>query len=301
MIVGGQPLATVHLDLDGGAHIFRAHGWAWRSDDDPLFMTGLRRALDFFERVGVKVTLFVIAEDLDDARKRESLREAVGQGHEIASHSLTHRKLTTLARDEKRHEIFESRARLKSELGVEARGFRAPGFAIDREALELIDEAGYVYDSSLFPNVGFARDIGVERLSASPHHPLAGRQLVELPMPAYSPLPVPFHPCYSLALGEWYFRLGLRLFRRTGAPLALLFHLTDFADPLPEDVLPNLMARIYTLSTLSAEVKLRRCERMLELVRREYQLVRSAQLLNQIIPEKDEGCHSKSQERRVAS
>ncbi len=276
----------IHLDMDGGAHIFHAHGWDYQFQDDPLFVTGLRRGLDFFERMKARATLFVIAEDLDDPRKRELLQEAARRGREIASHSLTHRKLTTLARDEKRREIFESRARLASELGVEVCGFRAPGFELDRESLELIDEAGYTYDSSLFPSADFARRIGVDQLSASPHRPLDGRQLVEMPMPAYSPLPVPFHPCYSLVLGEWYFRLGLRMFRRTGAPLTLLFHLTDFADPLPEDRLPNLMARIYTLSHLSAETKLRRCERMLRLVQREYRI--------------DESCHSKSQERSVA-
>jgi hypothetical protein len=269
------------LDLDSGVHIYRAHHWPYKADDDPLFESGLRRALDFFERAGVRATFFVIAEDMDDPRKRELLAEAVWKRHEIASHSLTHRKLTTLTRSEKRREIFVSRERMRRELGVEVSGFRAPGFAIDRESFEMIDEAGYTYDSSLFPSAGFARAIGVDRLSGSPHRPLTDRRLVELPMPAYSPLPVPFHPCYSLVLGEWYFRLGLRLFRRTGAPLALLFHLTDFADPLPEDCLPGLTAKIYTLSHLSGEAKLRRCERMLELVQREYQIVSSTQLLDQ--------------------
>ncbi|MGH9769014.1 MAG: polysaccharide deacetylase family protein [Blastocatellia bacterium] len=273
--------ASIHVDLDGGKHIFRAHGWDYPAQDDPLFETGLRRALDFCERAGTRATLFVIVEDLENPRKRELLQEAARRGHEIASHSLTHRKLTALSRDEKRREIFESRERLMRELGVEARGFRAPGFAMDRESFELIDEAGYAYDSSLFPSAGFARRLEVNQLSEKPHRPLADRRLVELPMPAYRPLPFPFHPCYSLVMGVWYFRLGLRRFRRVGAPLTLLFHLTDFADPVPEDYLPNPLAKIYTLSHLSGETKLRRCERMLEMVRREYQLVSAAQLLDQ--------------------
>jgi len=277
---GSGLLATIHLDLDSSVHIYRAHGWSYDADDDPLFETGLRRALDFFARAGVCATWFVIAEDLETPRKREALAEIVKQGHEIASHSLTHRKLTALKRDEKRREIFESRELLMRELGVDARGFRAPGFAMDRETFELIDEAGYAYDSSLFPSADFARRLEVDRLSEAPHRPLADRQLVELPLPAYRPLPFPFHPCYSLVMGEWYFRLGLRRFRRGGAPLTLLFHLTDFADPMPEDHLPNPLAKIYTLSHLSGEAKLRRCERMLEMVRREYRLVSTAQLLN---------------------
>jgi peptidoglycan/xylan/chitin deacetylase (PgdA/CDA1 family) len=272
-------LATIHLDLDSCVHVYRAHGWSYDADDDPLFETGLRRALDFFARAGVRATLFVIAENLDDPRKRMLLTEAVRQGHEIASHSLTHRRLTALRRDEKRREIFESRERLMRELGVEARGFRAPGFALDRESFELVDEAGYAYDSSLFPRSGFARRIGADQMSESPHRPFTGRRLLELPMPAYAPLPFPFHPSYSLALGMWYFRLGLRRFQRARAPLTLLFHLTDFADPLPEERLPNLMARIYTLSNLDAQTKLQCCGQMLELVRRNYQLVETTQLL----------------------
>jgi len=275
----GKSLATIHLDLDNCAHVYRAHGWSYDADDDPLFETGLKRALDFFAQAGVCATLFVVAEDLDEPRRRCLLAEAVRQGHEIASHSLTHRKLTSLNRHEKRREIFESRERLTRELGVETRGFRAPGFALDRESFDLVDEAGYAYDSSLFPGEGAARRIGADQSSESPHRPFTGRRLVELPMPAYSPLPFPFHPSYSLALGMWYFRLGLRRFQRSRAPLTLLFHLTDFADPLPEERLPNLMARIYTLSNLDVRTKLQCCEQMLEMVRREYQLVATSQLL----------------------
>lgn len=277
-----QPVpAAIHLDLDGGEHIYRVHSWPSSSQGDWLFETGMQRALEFLERSGVCATLFVIAEDLGNPPKRALIEEAVRRGHEIASHSLTHRHLTSLTRDEKRREVFESRERLAQELDVEVHGFRAPGFALDREALELIDAAGYAYDSSLFPGTAFARGAGVARLSAGPHQPLSGRQLVELTLPAYRPLPLPFHPCYSLVLGTWYFRLGLRLFRRTRAPLVLLFHLTDFADPLPEKQLPNRRARLYTLSHLSSEAKRQQCERMLEMVTSEYQLVTTTQLLAQ--------------------
>jgi hypothetical protein len=43
--------------------------------------------------------------------------------------------------------------------------------------------------------------------------------------------------------------------------------------------LPNLMARIYTLSNLDVRTKLQCCGQMLELVRRNYQLVDTSQLL----------------------
>jgi len=269
-----KPLAAIHLDLDGATHIFRAHRWTYDGNDDPLFDTGLWRALEFFEAMKVRATLFAIAEDLDDPRKRELLQEAVRQGHEVASHSLTHRKLTTLTRDEKRREVFESLERIERGLGVEARGFRAPGFEIDQETLELVDLAGYRYDSSLFPGTASAREG-----SKSPYRPLKDRRLMELPMPGYDLLPFPFHPSYSLVLGTWYFRLGLRRFHRWGAPLVLLFHLTDFADPLPPDRLPGRKARLFTLSHMKGAPKLRRCAEMVNLVQRHYRIVDSTELL----------------------
>ncbi len=274
--------AVIHLDLDGSTHIYRIHGWSYEAQDDPLFETGLQRALDFFDKVKVRATLFVIAEDLNHPGKRGLIKEAVKRGHEIASHSFTHRKLTTLVSEEKRREIFESRERIMTGLGVEVLGFRAPDFDIDREVLELVDMAGYLYDSSLFSDVRFARKVGVTRLSRLPHRPLENRSLVELPLPGYAPLPLPFHPCYSLVLGTWYFRLGLRKFRRTDIPLVLLFHLTDFADPLPTHRLTGRKSRLFTLSHMKSEHKHYRCEEMLEIVRREYTFVNTRSLVQSL-------------------
>lgn len=274
--------ATIHLDLDGARHIYRSHGWTGKSDDDRLFETGLRRALHFFDRAEVSATVFVIAEDLVDPKKRELLKETIRRGHDIASHSLTHCNLTALDSDAKRREIFESRERIAKCLGVEVKGFRAPGFNVDRQLLELIDEAGYSYDSSLFPNKRFAQRIGVTDVPESPHYPLEGRQLVELPLPSYTNLPLPFHPCYSLVIGTWYFRTGLRKFRRTGAPLVLLFHLTDFAEPLPQELLPKRMASLYTLSYIKGSRKRQRCQQMLDNVNQEYTIVETSRLLERL-------------------
>jgi peptidoglycan/xylan/chitin deacetylase (PgdA/CDA1 family) len=243
--------------------------------------------LDFFDDFGVKVTLFVIAEDLHDPRKTELLTEAVKRGHEIASHSLTHRKLTTLDSNEKRREIIESRERLTETLGVEVRGFRAPNFDIDRESFELISEAGYTYDSSVMPCGRLLRRIGYCEMNEKPYKLLDNNPLWELPIPVYKLISLPFHPCYGLVLGHWFFRIGLRKFRQTKAPFILLFHLTDLAEPLANERLPNWKAKLFTLSHMNAEYKRLRCEQMLELVKRNYQLVNTIDLLEQL-PQK--GC-----------
>ena len=240
------PPAAVHLDLDGATHVYRAHGWRYEAPTDPLFVSGLGAFLEWFDSLGIRATLFVIAEDLRDPAKRELLLEASRQGHEIASHSLTHRLLTSLSDQEKDRELKESRELLGEVLGGRVVGFRAPGFEVDSKCLELIDEAGYEYDSSLFP--GRARRGRITAEGTSPYRALPNRQLVEIPMPDHKPLPLPFHPSYSLVIGLWYFRLGLKRFRQTGASLSLLFHLTDLADPLPAGSLQSWRQSLFTLS-----------------------------------------------------
>ena len=287
----GRPAAVIHMDLDGCQHIYRMHGWRYDDHDDPLFHTGLTRALDFLDQANVTATLFLIAEDLDDPRKRELLQDAVDRGHEIASHTLTHRKLTTLSPSDKRREIFESREKISSELGVEVDGFRAPGFHIDQECFQLIEEAGYTYDSSLFPTTRSRRKIVADQLSLWPGRPIAEQSLMELPLPQHGPLPKPFHPCYSLVLGYWYFHLGTMRFLRTGAPLVLLFHLTDFAEPVTSDRLPGWKAKILTLSHLSAQRKRRCCDRMLSAIQRYYEIVETRTLIA------DLGAAMRSQDR----
>lgn len=272
--VPAQPPATVHVDLDGAREIFEGHGWGYPHADDPIFESGVRHVLDFFAEHRVKATLFVIARSVRDRNRRALLDEAVRQGHEIASHSMNHRYLPQLDTAAKRIEIVESRQLLEQELGVPVRGFRAAGYRIDRESIEMMAEHGYAWDSSAFPTTHYAKVFRspVETLRA-PHEPIAGSSFVEWPLPDHRPFPLPFNPSYSLVLGEWLFRQGVERFRRGGFPLSLLFHLIDIAEPLGAGRLRGVSSKIFTLSTLSARTKRERCQRMLELVKEHYRIV----------------------------
>jgi hypothetical protein len=280
-----QPAALVHVDLDGAADIYRGHGWHYRYADDPIFYSGLRNTLKLLGANGIRATLFTVAASLDDPRKRELIQEAVRAGHEIASHSLTHRILRTLTPDDKRIEIASSRDTLERSLGVTIRGFRAPGYQLDRQCLELLAEYGYDYDSSAFPTDTCARrlQIPVDRLTTV-HHPVEGSRLLELPLPDHRPSPFPFSPSYSLLFGERYFRWGLQRTRKRGRPLTLLFHLIDLADPLPRERLTGIASRLFTLSNMSAARKAERCQRMLDLVKERYTIRSTHEFLATVVP-----------------
>jgi peptidoglycan/xylan/chitin deacetylase (PgdA/CDA1 family) len=258
--------ATLHIDLDGASHIFRLHGWHW-TGADPVYENGVPHALDFLDAAGVRATFFVIAEDFGDPAKAKLIQEIVSRGHQLASHALTHAPLRDLDPAGKRREIFDSRALITRETGVEPAGFRAPNFSIDSESLRLLAEAGYAWDSSM---------VAGSRLRMP-----ADCTLLEIPMPAHRPLPFPWHPSYGLVLGMHYFERGLRRHLRRQLPLVLLFHLIDFADPLPAARLSGWSQRLYTLSHIAGARKRERCRRMLDRVSNDFDVVDMDRMLDQ--------------------
>lgn len=277
-----RPTAVVHVDLDGAVDIYRGHGWPYPYKDDPLFETGFHRMLELFQRNRILATLFTIAHSLDDPRKRELLEAAVKQGHELASHTVTHAYPRLIDPQQKRFEIAESRERLEKLPGVRIRGFRAPGYQIDRESIDLLANYGYEWDSSAFPTKVFAGRLNVAIDGLSAPDRIFGNRIMEIPLPDHRPSPIPFSPSYSLLFGLPYFRWGLNRAHRTGTPLVLLFHLTDLADPLPRDRLLHWQSRIFTLSNLSGETKLRRCQQMLDLVANRYRILPTAALIEHL-------------------
>jgi hypothetical protein len=271
----GRVPAVVHLDLDGARHIFRLRGWPWRAETDPVFETGVPRALDMFDAFAIRATFFLIAEDLDDPTKAALVREIARRGHEIGSHSLTHSPLRGLSADQLEREVAGSRDRIHQELGTMPAGFRAPFFSIDAPAVRAVARAGYTYDTSMMPGRAVP---GVRRVPDRPGP--VHENLIEVPLPAFRPLPYPFHPSYSLVLGVRYFDWGLARFANTRAPLVLLFHLIDFAEPLPSSMVGGWKQRLFTLSHIGGQRKLDACRRMLDRVRRSFSITQTTRVVD---------------------
>lgn len=257
------PLA-VHVDLDGASVIYRAHHRQYPGKGDPIYMSGMRNMLSAFREFSVRATLFVIAEDLGVPEKRELLEEARRDGHEFASHTVTHPNLRRASAALKQEEIERSRKMIEDSLGVLVAGFRAPGLSIDQESLRALVAAGYTYDSSALPMSSFAQRLAlpVDSLtSPSRLHEYDG--LVEIPLPDPRPLPIPVGPSYALQLGMPVFSWGMRRAAARQKASVLLFHLIDFAAPLPNDELDGLRMRIFTLSNRTEDAKRIATHRML--------------------------------------
>ena len=78
----------------------------------------------------------------------------VGEGHEVASHGWDHTRVTQQTPDEFRDSVSRTKQVLEDLTGSAVMGFRAPSFSIVpgcEWAIDILIEAGYRYDSSLFP------------------------------------------------------------------------------------------------------------------------------------------------------
>jgi len=112
----------------------------------------LNRLLDLLARFDAVATFFTVGWLAE--RKPELVRRVVEQGHEIASHSWWHRRVTALSPAELREDVRRCRTTLEQTAGRPVLGFRAPSFSIvpgTEWAFDVLLEEGYRYDSSIFP------------------------------------------------------------------------------------------------------------------------------------------------------
>jgi polysaccharide deacetylase family protein (PEP-CTERM system associated) len=100
----------------------------------------------------VRATFFVLG--WVARRFPELVKKIARHGHEIASHGYSHRRVTNQSRAEFRDDIRQSKALLEDLTARNVLGYRAPSYSIGPNSLWAYDElmeAGYLYDSSVFP------------------------------------------------------------------------------------------------------------------------------------------------------
>jgi polysaccharide deacetylase family protein (PEP-CTERM system associated) len=108
--------------------------------------------LDLFDRHRTKATFFVLG--YVARRSPQLVREIAARGHEIASHGYAHRLAYTQTPKQFLRDVVRARRLLEDLSGTPVVGYRAPSFSIRSDndwAYDALVQAGYVYDSSLFP------------------------------------------------------------------------------------------------------------------------------------------------------
>ena len=112
----------------------------------------VNKLLELLNKYGVKATFFWLGWVAE--RNKKLVERCKKEGHEIASHGYTHFLFNETEKEDFKKDILHSKELLEDIVGAPVLGFRAPGFSITertRWAFGVIKEAGYEYDSSIFP------------------------------------------------------------------------------------------------------------------------------------------------------
>ena len=110
------------------------------------------KVLALLDQAGVKATFFILGWVAE--RYPQLTKKIANLGHEIASHGFLHQRVALQDRETYRQDIRRGKALLEDQVGKAVIGYRAPSYSITREtswAFDELIEAGFLYDSSIFP------------------------------------------------------------------------------------------------------------------------------------------------------
>ncbi len=148
-------IISVSIDLDPLSCYYDIHGIKRDEENcsDIIYTSGLERIFEFFERLDIKPTLFVVGRELQSDKAVSLLKNAVDMGYEIANHSFSHSYNLSLLPEKEVYGDIERCDRIISEqLGVKPVGFRAPGYNLSGQIISTLIGIGYRYDSSVLPS-----------------------------------------------------------------------------------------------------------------------------------------------------
>ena len=124
--------------------------------------TNTHAILEMLDEVKVKATFFFLASVID--RLPDVVRTTAREGHEVGVHGPDHVRVFDLTPDAFRERLVATKGALEEVASAPAHGFRAPDFSITEAslwALDTLQEAGFRYDSSVYP-FGFHDVYGIK-------------------------------------------------------------------------------------------------------------------------------------------
>ena len=197
---------------------------------------------------GLKATFFMLGWVAE--KHPELVREIDGAGHEIACHGFSHQFIYTQSPQVFRQETLRAKGFLEDTIGKAIAGYRAASYSITPAslwALDIIAEAGFSYDSSIYPirhdNYG---------LSGGPKTPYriqlpTGRELLEFPITTarLGPLSLPvggggYFRLYPYPLTRWLLKRRTAI---TDQPFVFYIHPWELDPDQPRIPGASLLSR----------------------------------------------------------
>ena len=231
--MNGQPPAVLSVDVELFDQTPAYRSARGSTDREGVGLDGLDFLLNALDRHDARTTGFVVSTAAE--RHPEAIRRLADAGHEVASHTHSHRLLPDLTADERREEYRHSRDLLRELTGQSVRGFRAPAFDIPEGHFAGLEEAGYDYDSSVVASRAIPGWYGGEYDLESPEpatavDPDAPASITEVPASVMPGLRLPLTGTWLRFFGPRYTTLGMRLLARQGVAPVLYVHPWELVD-----------------------------------------------------------------------
>lgn len=224
-------LNALTVDVEDYFHVAALAESIAPSDWDSIPMrveNSTRELMDLFDEHGIKSTFFVLGWVAD--RAPGLVREIAERGHEVACHGYSHQLVYNQSIDEFREETLRSKKLLEDLVQREVRGYRAASYSITGRsmwALDVLVEAGFRYDSSIFPIRHDRYGVPGAQEAPGPVQTPSGATIVEFPLSTAKVLG------YRMPVaGGGYFRLypyavtrmGLQQVNRRSLPFIFYLH-----------------------------------------------------------------------------
>lgn len=242
------------------------------------------KVLEVFARNSTLATFFVLGWVAE--RQPELVRRIADAGHEVACHGYSHQLIYNQTPDVFKEETIRAKGLLEEQVQKKILGYRAASYSITKKsewALDILAEAGFEYDSSIFP-VHHDR-YGIPDSPKFPYQLTTpkGMSLVEFPLSTAEMLG------YKLPIaGGGYFRLYPYFFSKYGLarintkeqePFIFYLHPWE-VDPGQPRIKTNLLSRFRHYNNLD------KCEQRLEQLVKDFSfttvkdVLQAKQLLN---------------------
>ena len=186
------------------------------------------KILSLLDKREQKATFFVLG--WVAARYPKLVNEISDLGHEVASHGMSHQLIYNQEIDVFRQETIDSKKLLEDIIQKPVLGYRAATYSITNDslwALDILAEAGFKYDSSIFP---MRHDnYGIHDINPAPHILTTpnGSELVEFPISTlksrFATLPIAGGGYFRL-FPYFFSRWALKKINQSEAPFLFYIH-----------------------------------------------------------------------------
>ena len=145
-------VAALSFDLDGITGAINRNPDAWKMPSLLSYReygprVGVPRILDLMDDYGIKTSFYVPGYIVDTYPAL--VEEIKRRGHEIGHHGYMHEPPTKLTRDEEIEVLEKGIESIVRVTGERPKGYRSPSWELSEHSLGLLQERGFLYDTSL--------------------------------------------------------------------------------------------------------------------------------------------------------